>query len=199
VSHLNQVIRIHPHPLIKCPPRGVHALFLPNRFDLQLDFMEAVFGCSKEIDVDRMAACTVCFCKFTSVCVCACVRACMCVCVCAYPASCYGICECSTPCRDLHACLLQLLLWWLRLCCSPAASQTCEGSGIKSGTTPSVCVQCQGNGQLVQAVRTPLGMFQQVSTCPRCEGGGRIYVPCEKCGGDGRIRESKKISLKVGG
>lgn len=32
---------------------------LPCRYDLQLDFLEAVFGCSREIDVDRLAACTV--------------------------------------------------------------------------------------------------------------------------------------------
>ncbi len=49
----------------------------------------------------------------------------------------------------------------------------------------------------MQAVRTPLGAFQQVSTCPRCEGAGQVFVPCEKCGGDGRTRESKRISLKV--
>jgi hypothetical protein len=31
----------------------------PCRFDLQLDFLEAVSGCSKEINIDRLAACTV--------------------------------------------------------------------------------------------------------------------------------------------
>ncbi|KAG1673275.1 hypothetical protein FOA52_002555 [Chlamydomonas sp. UWO 241] len=103
-----------------------------ERFDLQLDFLEAVFGSSKEMDVDRLASCG-----------------------------------------------------------------TCEGSGVKSGTTPSTCPQCQGSGQFVQAVRTPLGAFQQVSTCPRCEGMGQVFVPCEKCGGDGRVRESKRIQLKV--
>jgi len=29
------------------------------RYELQLDFLEAVFGCSREIDLDRLAACTV--------------------------------------------------------------------------------------------------------------------------------------------
>lgn len=68
---------------------------------------------------------------------------------------------------------------------------------MKTGTTPSNCPQCQGTGQFVQAVRTPLGAFQQVSTCPRCEGVGQVFVPCEKCGGDGRIRETKRIQLTV--
>lgn len=85
------------------------------------------------------------------------------------------------------------------LASTPAAllPQTCDGSGVKSGTTPSTCPQCSGSGQFVQAVRTPLGAFQQVSTCPRCEGTGQVFVPCEKCAGDGRVRESKRISLKV--
>ena len=32
---------------------------LDLRHDLQLDFLEAVFGCSREIDVDRLAGCSV--------------------------------------------------------------------------------------------------------------------------------------------
>lgn len=43
------------------PVHGPHwlALLLPRRYDLQLDFLEAVFGASKEIDVDRLATCSV--------------------------------------------------------------------------------------------------------------------------------------------
>lgn len=39
---------------------------------------------------------------------------------------------------------------------------TCDQSGVKPGTTPSTCSACGGAGQQVSAVRTPLGMFQQV-------------------------------------
>ncbi len=38
---------------------------------------------------------------------------------------------------------------------------SCTGSGIKSGTSASTCGTCGGSGQVVQAVRTPLGVFQQ--------------------------------------
>lgn len=48
-----------------------------------------------------------------------------------------------------------------------------------------------------QAVRTPLGAFQQVTTCNRCEGQGQSYTACERCGGDGRERETKRIQLTV--
>ena len=34
-------------------------LLVCRRYDLQLDFLEAVFGCAREIDVDRLASCSV--------------------------------------------------------------------------------------------------------------------------------------------
>jgi molecular chaperone DnaJ len=74
---------------------------------------------------------------------------------------------------------------------------TCDGSGVKAGTTPSRCATCEGQGQVVQAVRTPLGIFQQVSTCPACGGVGETSTPCGTCSGDGRVRGTKKISLRV--
>eukprot|EP00882_Tetradesmus_deserticola_P020993 GHRQ01022687.1.p1 GENE.GHRQ01022687.1~~GHRQ01022687.1.p1 ORF type:complete len:212 (+),score=72.80 GHRQ01022687.1:209-844(+) len=68
---------------------------------------------------------------------------------------------------------------------------------MKPGTKPSNCSMCQGTGQLIQAVRTPLGAFQQVTTCNRCEGAGQSFTPCDRCGGDGRERETKRIQLTV--
>lgn len=46
------------------------------------------------------------------------------------------------------------------------ACGACTGSGIKAGTSASTCGTCGGSGQVVQAVRTPLGVFQQaISIC----------------------------------
>lgn len=103
-----------------------------QRYDLRLDFLEAVFGCQKEVEVSRLESCT-----------------------------------------------------------------ACNNTGVKSGTTPTQCSTCNGSGQVVQAVRTPLGIFQQVSTCPACSGSGETTTPCPTCKGDGRIRGSKRISLRV--
>ncbi|KAI4364073.1 hypothetical protein MLD38_020212 [Melastoma candidum] len=74
---------------------------------------------------------------------------------------------------------------------------TCNGTGSKPGTTPKRCNTCGGQGQVVSSARTPLGVFQQVMTCSSCGGTGEILKPCKTCSGDGRVRRTKKISLKV--
>ncbi|CAA0809932.1 DNAJ heat shock family protein [Striga hermonthica] len=65
---------------------------------------------------------------------------------------------------------------------------TCNGSGAKPGTKPSSCSACGGQGQVVSSARTPLGVFQQVTTCPTCSGSGETSIPGEQleeenCGG----------------
>lgn len=72
---------------------------------------------------------------------------------------------------------------------------TCEGSGAKAGTKPSTCSACGGAGQVATAVRTPLGVFQQVQDCGECQGTGERTTPCGTCGGDGRVRKTKRIRL----
>nr|GEZ30644.1 chaperone protein DnaJ A7A, chloroplastic-like [Tanacetum cinerariifolium] len=65
---------------------------------------------------------------------------------------------------------------------------TCNRSSAKPGTTPSRCSACGGQGQVISSARTPLGVFQQVSTCSSCGGSGEISTPCNTCKGDGRTR-----------
>jgi molecular chaperone DnaJ len=70
----------------------------------------------------------------------------------------------------------------------------CEGSGAAKGSNPSTCETCRGAGQ----VRISQGFFQLQQTCPRCRGAGTIISnPCDTCLGQGRVRRTKMLSVKV--
>ena len=74
----------------------------------------------------------------------------------------------------------------------------CGGSGCAPGTTPEVCPDCNGSGQVVTQQRTPFGVAQSVGQCPKCKGRGKIiHQPCKACHGMGSIRRQHKIKVKV--
>lgn len=75
--------------------------------------------------------------------------------------------------------------------------EACNNTGVKAGTSPQTCYTCRGSGQVIQMVRTPLGVFQNVSICGECGGTGQKTTPCDVCGGDGRVRKGKVISMKA--
>jgi len=75
-----------------------------------------------------------------------------------------------------------------------AECETCHGSGAKPGTTPTSCTTCGGHGQ----VRIQQGFFSIQQTCPRCHGTGKMIAsPCKDCGGNGRIKQHKTLSVKI--
>jgi molecular chaperone DnaJ len=70
----------------------------------------------------------------------------------------------------------------------------CSGSGAKKGSSPVICSTCHGHGQ----VRMQQGFFSVQQTCPTCRGSGKqIKDPCGKCYGQGRVQETKTLSVKV--
>jgi molecular chaperone DnaJ len=72
--------------------------------------------------------------------------------------------------------------------------KTCKGSGAKKGSSPVTCPTCAGHGQ----VRMQQGFFSVQQTCPQCRGQGKIISdPCNPCSGQGRVRDTKTISVKV--
>jgi len=74
------------------------------------------------------------------------------------------------------------------------ACDTCDGSGAKKGSSPKTCTTCGGMGQ----VRMQQGFFSVQQTCPSCQGKGTLITdPCASCGGQGRMEETKKLSVKV--
>ncbi|MEO7775108.1 MAG: molecular chaperone DnaJ [Steroidobacteraceae bacterium] len=72
--------------------------------------------------------------------------------------------------------------------------ETCHGNGAAKGSNPVTCDSCSGTGQ----VRVSQGFFSLQQTCPKCRGNGKIVKnPCDTCLGQGRVRRTKKLSVKV--
>ncbi len=72
--------------------------------------------------------------------------------------------------------------------------ETCHGTGSAKGSSPVSCDGCNGAGQ----VRISQGFFQLQQTCPKCRGTGKlIRNPCDTCLGQGRVRRTKHLSVKV--
>ena len=75
-----------------------------------------------------------------------------------------------------------------------AECETCHGSGAAKGSTPQTCDACGGSGQ----VRISQGFFQLQQTCPKCRGAGTIVRnPCDTCLGQGRVRRTRNLSVKI--
>ncbi|GAE31692.1 molecular chaperone DnaJ [Halalkalibacter hemicellulosilyticus] len=76
--------------------------------------------------------------------------------------------------------------------------QTCSGSGAKPGTKPDTCSHCGGSGQLNVEQNTPFGRVVNRRVCHYCNGTGKqIKHKCSTCGGQGKVKKRKKISVKV--
>ncbi len=72
--------------------------------------------------------------------------------------------------------------------------EVCHGSGAKAGTQPKTCHTCNGQGQ----VRMQQGFFSIQQTCPTCHGTGKVVQdPCSPCGGAGRVKRQKTLSIKI--
>ena len=90
---------------------------------------------------------------------------------------------------------------------SPETCANCRGTGTVTQTqrtplgmfqTQGACPNCRGTGTVTQTQRTPLGMFQTQSACPNCRGTGKIIKkPCAKCGGQGRVRKTRKFKVNI--
>ena len=74
----------------------------------------------------------------------------------------------------------------------------CGGSGCQPGTTPEICPECKGSGQVRTTQRTPFGMVQSTAACNKCHGTGKIiHQPCKTCKGMGAVRRQHKIKVKI--
>lgn len=72
--------------------------------------------------------------------------------------------------------------------------RSCGGSGAKAGSGQTTCSHCHGQGVL----RMQQGFFSVQQTCPHCQGSGKVIKdPCSTCLGQGRVQETKTLSVKI--
>ena len=75
---------------------------------------------------------------------------------------------------------------------------TCAGEGTAPGTSLRRCDVCQGRGEVKQVTRSFLGQVMTARPCAACQGFGSVIPdPCANCGGDGRVRTRRTLTLKV--
>jgi molecular chaperone DnaJ len=75
---------------------------------------------------------------------------------------------------------------------------TCAGEGTAPGTSLRRCDICQGRGEVKQVTKSFLGQVMTARPCAACQGFGSVIPdPCTNCGGDGRVRTRRTLTLKV--
>jgi molecular chaperone DnaJ len=78
------------------------------------------------------------------------------------------------------------------------ACETCKGSGADPSTPPRTCTECQGSGRKAVTSRRGGFSFQQITTCPRCQGRGEIIDKrCPACGGKGYQDREESLKVKI--
>ncbi|MBZ2175741.1 molecular chaperone DnaJ [Schnuerera sp. xch1] len=76
--------------------------------------------------------------------------------------------------------------------------KTCDGTGVKPGSSKETCNKCNGTGELRYTQQTPFGKFVRTATCDKCNGTGEIIKEkCTTCSGTGKETKNKKIKVKV--
>lgn len=74
----------------------------------------------------------------------------------------------------------------------------CQGRGTNGDSQPMSCDTCHGRGEVQTVQRSLLGQVMTSRPCPTCRGVGEVIPdPCHQCGGDGRVRARREISVKI--
>jgi molecular chaperone DnaJ len=74
----------------------------------------------------------------------------------------------------------------------------CNGSGARPGSSPRVCPECGGRGQVQRVSSAGFAQFVRVETCRSCRGRGEILdSPCKACRGAGTVQKTRRITVKI--
>lgn len=78
------------------------------------------------------------------------------------------------------------------------ACDKCGGTGAKDADSYSTCSTCNGTGHVTRVENTFFGRMQTQSVCPTCGGTGKVITsPCDKCKGEGTVRGSEVVEIKI--
>lgn len=69
--------------------------------------------------------------------------------------------------------------------------ETCHGTGAVG--TPQTCPTCNGTGTIQQTA----GKMRFNVPCNHCGGTGKLHTPCRVCGGEGRVRKTETIEVRI--
>ncbi|AZZ39680.1 molecular chaperone DnaJ [Acidipropionibacterium jensenii] len=74
----------------------------------------------------------------------------------------------------------------------------CHGKGSDGDSEPVTCTTCEGAGEVITVQRSFLGDIRTTQPCPTCRGYGSVIPnPCSECSGEGRVRTSRTINVKI--
>ncbi|MGN6088850.1 MAG: molecular chaperone DnaJ [Actinomycetes bacterium] len=78
------------------------------------------------------------------------------------------------------------------------ACTLCHGQGAAPGTELRVCDVCKGRGEIQHVTRSFLGQVMTTRPCAACQGYGSVIPdPCPECGGDGRVRSRRTLTVRI--
>ena len=74
----------------------------------------------------------------------------------------------------------------------------CNGTGAKNPNDVTTCSRCHGSGQVQQQQSSPFGTFVTTTTCPDCNGTGKVVKnKCPDCHGKGYINKTVTVQLDI--
>ena len=74
----------------------------------------------------------------------------------------------------------------------------CSGTGAMSKNDISSCPRCHGTGRVTVEQNSIFGRIRTETTCPECNGAGRtIKNKCTTCKGEGRVKVLSKFKVRI--
>ena len=74
----------------------------------------------------------------------------------------------------------------------------CDATGVEPGTEVTTCPTCNGMGRVQHISRSAFGEFIRTVGCPDCGGGGRLVRhPCPECEGSGQRLEDRTLEVEI--